>query len=90
VRPFHHELPTWAMDAGADVCVTSVHKMGSVYRFRTRRAVLTCGLGVWPGWGRIAGCVYSSVVLIMVWVFGRVVLGAWPGVQKRGDHDSAS
>jgi arginine/lysine/ornithine decarboxylase len=23
------ELPTWAMDAGADVCVTSVHKMGS-------------------------------------------------------------
>jgi arginine decarboxylase len=27
--PFHPELPTWAMDAGADVCVTSVHKMGS-------------------------------------------------------------
>jgi arginine/lysine/ornithine decarboxylase len=26
--PFHSELPTWAMDAGADVCVTSVHKMG--------------------------------------------------------------
>ncbi|MCF2528787.1 aminotransferase class I/II-fold pyridoxal phosphate-dependent enzyme [Yinghuangia soli] len=26
--PFHPELPTWAMDAGADVCVTSVHKMG--------------------------------------------------------------
>jgi arginine decarboxylase len=26
--PFHEELPTWAMDAGADVCVTSVHKMG--------------------------------------------------------------
>jgi transposase InsO family protein len=25
-----------------------------VYRFRTRRAVLTCGLGVWSGWGRIA------------------------------------
>ncbi|MFF0431709.1 aminotransferase class I/II-fold pyridoxal phosphate-dependent enzyme [Streptomyces sp. NPDC004327] len=27
--PFHQALPTWAMDAGADVCVTSVHKMGS-------------------------------------------------------------
>jgi arginine decarboxylase len=27
--PFHQRLPTWAMDAGADVCVTSVHKMGS-------------------------------------------------------------
>ncbi|MFF3698975.1 aminotransferase class I/II-fold pyridoxal phosphate-dependent enzyme [Streptomyces sp. NPDC002221] len=27
--PFHDGLPTWAMDAGADVCVTSVHKMGS-------------------------------------------------------------
>lgn len=27
--PFHPDLPKWAMDAGADVCVTSVHKMGS-------------------------------------------------------------
>ncbi|MGW0033174.1 aminotransferase class I/II-fold pyridoxal phosphate-dependent enzyme [Streptomyces sp. NPDC003314] len=27
--PFHPDLPTWAMDAGADICVTSVHKMGS-------------------------------------------------------------
>ena len=27
--PFHPGLPTWAMDAGADVCVTSVHKMGA-------------------------------------------------------------
>ncbi|GAA4883434.1 ornithine decarboxylase [Kitasatospora terrestris] len=27
--PFHPSLPSWAMDAGADVCVTSVHKMGS-------------------------------------------------------------
>uniref|UniRef100_UPI003FCF187E aminotransferase class I/II-fold pyridoxal phosphate-dependent enzyme n=1 Tax=Streptomyces sp. 8N616 TaxID=3457414 RepID=UPI003FCF187E len=27
--PFCAELPTWAMDAGADVCVTSIHKMGS-------------------------------------------------------------
>ncbi|MFF1377820.1 aminotransferase class I/II-fold pyridoxal phosphate-dependent enzyme [Streptomyces sp. NPDC058308] len=27
--PFHDELPAWAMDAGADICVTSVHKMGS-------------------------------------------------------------
>lgn len=27
--PFHRELPTWAMDAGADICVVSVHKMGS-------------------------------------------------------------
>ncbi|KAA8888748.1 ornithine decarboxylase [Nocardia colli] len=26
--PFHPALPTWAMDAGADVCVVSVHKMG--------------------------------------------------------------
>ena len=26
--PFHDELPTWAMSAGADVCVVSVHKMG--------------------------------------------------------------
>jgi arginine/lysine/ornithine decarboxylase len=26
--PFHDELPTWAMSAGADICVVSVHKMG--------------------------------------------------------------
>ncbi|MER2133277.1 MAG: ornithine decarboxylase [Arthrobacter sp.] len=26
--PFHDSLPTWAMDAGADICVVSVHKMG--------------------------------------------------------------
>jgi arginine/lysine/ornithine decarboxylase len=26
--PFHDKLPTWAMDADADVCVVSVHKMG--------------------------------------------------------------
>ncbi|MFL6239085.1 MAG: aminotransferase class I/II-fold pyridoxal phosphate-dependent enzyme [Actinomycetes bacterium] len=27
--PFHNGLPTWAMDAGADLCVTSIHKSGS-------------------------------------------------------------
>lgn len=27
--PFHPDLPQWAMDAGADLCVTSVHKMGA-------------------------------------------------------------
>jgi arginine/lysine/ornithine decarboxylase len=27
--PFHQDLPTWAMNAGADVCVVSVHKMGA-------------------------------------------------------------
>lgn len=27
--PFHDDLPSWAMDAGADLCVTSVHKMGN-------------------------------------------------------------
>src|SRR5262249_20687723 len=27
--PFHEHLPTWAMDAGADVGVVSVHKMGA-------------------------------------------------------------
>jgi arginine decarboxylase len=27
--PFSEELPTWGMDAGADLVVTSVHKMGS-------------------------------------------------------------
>ncbi|MBL1077144.1 ornithine decarboxylase [Nocardia sp. 2] len=27
--PFHEDLPTWAMDAGADICVVSVHKMGA-------------------------------------------------------------
>jgi arginine decarboxylase len=27
--PFHPDLPTWAMDAGADLCVTSVHKSGA-------------------------------------------------------------
>jgi arginine decarboxylase len=26
--PFHADLPSWGMDAGADVVVTSVHKMG--------------------------------------------------------------
>jgi arginine/lysine/ornithine decarboxylase len=27
--PFHERLPAWAMDAGADLCVVSVHKMGA-------------------------------------------------------------
>src|SRR5258708_24017446 len=27
--PFHEDLATWAMDADADVCVVSVHKMGA-------------------------------------------------------------
>lgn len=27
--PFHDDLPTWAMDAGADLCVVSGHKMGA-------------------------------------------------------------
>jgi arginine/lysine/ornithine decarboxylase len=27
--PFHPALPPWAMDAGADLCVTSVHKSGA-------------------------------------------------------------
>ena len=27
--PFHDDLPSWAMDCDADICVTSVHKMGS-------------------------------------------------------------
>ncbi|KOV72329.1 ornithine decarboxylase [Streptomyces sp. AS58] len=27
--PFHDELPSWAMDTDADLCVTSIHKMGS-------------------------------------------------------------
>ena len=27
--PFCGQLPTWAMDAGADICVVSVHKMGA-------------------------------------------------------------
>ncbi|MGW4481393.1 aminotransferase class I/II-fold pyridoxal phosphate-dependent enzyme [Rhodococcus triatomae] len=27
--PFHDGLPTWAMDADADLCVVSVHKMGT-------------------------------------------------------------
>ncbi|ATE55551.1 aminotransferase class I/II-fold pyridoxal phosphate-dependent enzyme [Actinosynnema pretiosum] len=41
--PFHPDLPAWAMDAGADLCVTSVHKMGagleqgSVYHLRGDR-----------------------------------------------------
>lgn len=29
--PFHEDLPTWAMNAGADVCVVSVHKMGGCF-----------------------------------------------------------
>jgi arginine decarboxylase len=27
--PFHDDLPTWAMNAGADICVVSVHKVGA-------------------------------------------------------------
>lgn len=38
--PFHADLPVWAMNAGADVCVTSVHKMGAGFEqgsvFHTR------------------------------------------------------
>src|SRR3954469_6117451 len=41
--PFHDDLPTWAMDAGADLCVTSIHKSGSgfeqssVYQLQGKR-----------------------------------------------------
>jgi arginine/lysine/ornithine decarboxylase len=27
--PFHDDLPTWAMNADADLCVASIHKMGA-------------------------------------------------------------
>jgi arginine decarboxylase len=27
--PFHPELPIWGMDADADICVTSIHKLGT-------------------------------------------------------------
>jgi arginine/lysine/ornithine decarboxylase len=27
--PFHEDLPTWAMNADADLCVASIHKMGA-------------------------------------------------------------
>jgi arginine/lysine/ornithine decarboxylase len=27
--PFHEQLPTWAMNADADLCVVSIHKMGA-------------------------------------------------------------
>jgi arginine/lysine/ornithine decarboxylase len=27
--PFHERLPTWAMNANADLCVVSIHKMGA-------------------------------------------------------------
>ncbi|QSE86865.1 aminotransferase class I/II-fold pyridoxal phosphate-dependent enzyme [Rhodococcus koreensis] len=33
--PFHDDLPTWAMDAGADICVVSVHKMGAGFEQRS-------------------------------------------------------
>lgn len=29
--PFHEDLPTWAMNASADVCVVGVHKMGAEF-----------------------------------------------------------
>ena len=41
--PFHPDLPQWAMNADADLCVTSVHKMGggleqsSVFHLRGNR-----------------------------------------------------
>jgi arginine decarboxylase len=37
--PFHDDLPTWAMDAGADICVVSVHKMGAGFE---QGSVLHC------------------------------------------------
>jgi arginine decarboxylase len=46
--PFHPDLPSWAMDAGADLCVTSVHKMGlgleqgSVYHLRATWWIRRC------------------------------------------------
>lgn len=45
--PFHERLPTWAMDAGADVCVVSVHKMGAGFeqaRCSTSRASASTSL----------------------------------------------
>lgn len=45
--PFHPDLPTWALDADADLCVASVHKMGfgleqsSVYYLRGDRVDAT-------------------------------------------------
>ena len=41
--PFHEDLPTWAMDAGADVCVVSVHKMGAA----SNRARCSTSKAIW-------------------------------------------
>lgn len=45
--PFHPDLPTWAMDAGAEVCVTSVHN--SPERCSTSRWWTISAAGRAPG-----------------------------------------
>ena len=45
---FHEDLPAWAMDTGSDVCVVSVHKMGTGFerdRSSTSRAIWWTPIG---------------------------------------------
>lgn len=50
--PFHDDLPTWAMDAGADVCVVSVHKMGHGFE----QGSVFHRQGDLIGWRHLAAC----------------------------------
>ena len=54
--PFHDQLPTWAMAAGADVCVVSVHKMGAGFGHRARCTTSKVTWWTQPGWRHAPIC----------------------------------
>ncbi|WP_281356944.1 hypothetical protein [Fodinicola acaciae] len=47
--PFHPDLPPRAMDRGADLCVTSVHKIGAAIERALGMRLRVCGRG-WVFW----------------------------------------
>ena len=83
--PFHEKLPTWAMDAGADVCVVSVHKMAPA---SNRARCSTCRATWWTrtGYGRADLLMTTSPnVMVYAAIDGLAPPdgSAWPRVARR-------
>ena len=63
--PFHQDLPTWAMDAGADVCVVDGSDLAERVRAATGGASIRLGLDAVSGQAtaRISACVGEGGVV---------------------------
>jgi hypothetical protein len=61
--PFHDDLPTSAMDAGADVCVVSVHKMGHGFE----QGSVFHRQGELVDWRHLAACADLLMTTVLVY-----------------------